>query len=676
MSDFVNITRNNNDIISTYSANPDSEGDVGDGGLAAQLAQITSNQIILQPSGADDSANIDNAITNCPTGGTIVFMAGTYTKTTHTTLKSNMNIKSIGQVTVNITCTGTEAILAQSLNHVVIEGNITFTRQGTASDQANHSVIAICGNTDNTFVIRGVRFTNQMAASDYNSQYISVRGVHIYDTAAPLLYGVIGVAGTASLNGGACGISVGAVNNAAATPRLYDCIGFGGGGSNGVGIEADNQVATARAEYHNCVAYGGSASGGAIQVDDQDSSIFYNPIAYGGTGSYCDALHVYSTGNPQFFNGLFYPGTGASCDGVQILDGTPEFFNCKSEVGRNNNSRAWYTAPGSLPRLKNCHATMPKGQQTYWYTNANKTFTPSANDPFRLITVRVWAYTPQAAGTTVNIGTTAGGSDIAANVPISDANFRDFPYTGSTVFAANSLLYVTPSTTIPDNSVRITTDVYHAYSSIQGFAIAGRGVTMEHCTSRTVNGAAMTVDTATVTANLSEFNHCIFERLDASTNNSTVYLPSQWSQPFKKCTVIGTFTNSTIPGDLVYLTFTLDNVAANLSNVQMNGSLSSNFKQVYLLKQGQVESIYAQITTLPTAGSATLKVNGSGNVSGVPTVTLDTSHGGVHIDVTTFDSTNLISANGALGVQISTTSNFAPTTASVIVTLAVRLSQV
>lgn len=630
--------------------------------------------IYLTPYGADDSTAIDNAISNCPSGGTIVFTAGTYTKTTHTVLKSNINIKTNGQVTVNMTVPNTEAILAQNLTNVNIEGDITFVRNGSADNSTNNSVIAICGTTDNTFVVRHAKFINKFSAITFSSMYTSTRGIHIYDTASPKLYNVTGQGGTASSQGGACGISIGAMNNSSASPILYDCIGIGGEGDNAIGIESDNTLSSGKPEFHNCTGIGGTAAGAGIQLDDQDSSVWFSPIAYGGNANSQDALHTYSTGKPKFYDGLFYPGTGASsCEGVHVMDGTPEFYSCRSEIGRCNNSRAWYTAPLSKPKLFKCESLVPKNAATYWFANATKNFTPSANDPFRLIMVRIWASTPQAAGTTINIGTTVGGSDIAANVPISDGNFRDVLYTGNTIMAAGTLLYVTPSSAIPDNSVRITTDSYAAYSAVQGIGVAGQGIVADHCYFEALNGSTLSVDPATVTANDSEFNFCTFKQIDNT--NAAVYAGAQWSAPFHNCKVIGLLNNTTVPGDLVYMTFTMDNVAAGLTNAFLSGSASANFKQFYVGKQAQIEAIEAHISTLPTAGSATLNVSASGTTTGVPTVTLDSTHGGVHVNVTTLDSTNLIPQSGAIGVQVTTTSNWAPANASIIVTLAVRLQQ-
>lgn len=79
MSDFVNVTRNNNDIISTYSNNPnDQGGDEGDSGLAVQLAQIATN---VKSKGAkgdsvtDDTAAFTSAVQS---NSKITLPPGTY----------------------------------------------------------------------------------------------------------------------------------------------------------------------------------------------------------------------------------------------------------------------------------------------------------------------------------------------------------------------------------------------------------------------------------------------------------------------------------------------------------------------------------------------------------------------------------------------------------------------
>lgn len=83
MSDFVSITKNNNDIISTFTHNPNpSDGDIGIEGVVALLADIATSVKKFGAKGdgvTDDSQAILNAINSLGTiGGVVYFPSGTY----------------------------------------------------------------------------------------------------------------------------------------------------------------------------------------------------------------------------------------------------------------------------------------------------------------------------------------------------------------------------------------------------------------------------------------------------------------------------------------------------------------------------------------------------------------------------------------------------------------------
>lgn len=110
MSDFVNITRSNNDIISNYSANPQDEGgDEGIAGLATQLAQIMQQvyNIKFAPYNAkgdgviDDTTAIQNAINDASNAGGGVVLIPPSTNPfifTNLTVKANVTLKSLGGI--------------------------------------------------------------------------------------------------------------------------------------------------------------------------------------------------------------------------------------------------------------------------------------------------------------------------------------------------------------------------------------------------------------------------------------------------------------------------------------------------------------------------------------------------------------------------------------------------
>ncbi|MGG3893185.1 hypothetical protein [Geobacillus stearothermophilus] len=647
-----------------------------------KIGILSKNQIFLTASGSDDTVAIDNAFNTCPDGGTIVFTAGIYTRTAPLVGKSNVNVVGLGKVIIQITCSGEYAVNLRNMTNSVWE-NITFIRQGQGV-AGNNTVLVINGTTDDTVILKDIKAINQMTPAS-GQKAVSCRGIHIYDSAKPILRNCKGIGGVSTNDTGVpIGISIGAKDNSIASPTLYDCIGIGGTNGASAGIECDNTVAGNEAKLFNCIGYGGTTSdgvgGAGIQIDDIDASKLTGCKGFGGNGTDAAGIRIFSGASPELNNCYGKGGTGVRSYGIQILNGTPVFNHCVAEGGNADSCRGWSTSGNSFPTLNNCSTKLASTPFIAWFPGSTSmSIQPSPNNPFQIRNLDIVVVTPQS-GVTINIGSTPGGSDIASGVSIASAGWQSVNLLANArkQFAAGSYIYITASAPIPNNCIQIVGEAVFANNYCYGLGLEGRGIVARNSSfSGNVNSAALNVASYPITRNESKFYNCVFDTRTDETGNlkTAISCASYWDNPdFQRCTINGKLNNINIPQDIVAFQFYLDAVTANLSNQKLKFS-GSAWQQIPMLRNGCIEGYSVNLSAAPTSGSITVTVGSNGNpLTGVPSSTLTTTSTKFNNIPKGTPGTTFVSGN-SLYVTVSTTSDFAPSgSLNLIVTLYVRLS--
>ena len=151
-------------------------------------------------------------------------------------------------------------------------------------------------------------------------------------------------------------------------------------------------------------------------------------------------------------------------------------------------------------------------------------------------------------GTTLKIGTTPGGSEIASDIPIDTTTLYP-PFEFKRVeLAADGFLYATPSTNIPDYSLLIYLSAVPNYITSCGMYLrtAGYPVITESTFLSNGSSDALNIGSDIISTQNWKFSNCHFETLDPQ-NQSAVSAEKPVSDAaFYNCTFIGRFRNVTV----------------------------------------------------------------------------------------------------------------------------------
>lgn len=395
----------------------------------------------------DDTQAIQKAIS---IGGTIYFPKGKYILTSPLLLNQ---VELRGEYKKSILsfflASGEYAILLQDATNTKIS-NLIIERAGNVSNNANNTVILINGSSDDTNILENIVVNNNLNAQQQGAINASTRAIHICDNASPVLRHVIARGGIHTNPGISVGISIGARDSSSASPTLYNCTGIS---PSSVGIEFDNTMSSGQTYAYNCTGIGYMSG---IHIDDVDNSQLYNCTGKSTTTQYGTGIVVYGGGNPTLFSCQGYAsGTysyGILCRGSS----TPTLISCKG-VNSTNQSDGIAVIEHSNAKLLYCSNDIPKINFRYKYSNNTQSFVISSMYKTTLIKIGVLVVNPPSQNITINIGTTPGGSDIAQNVPITTvAGEASFSYTNDYsldhLFNEGDQIYITPSTSIPDNT--------------------------------------------------------------------------------------------------------------------------------------------------------------------------------------------------------------------------------
>jgi hypothetical protein len=316
-------------------------------------------------------------------------------------------------------------------------------------------------------------------------------------------------------------------------PHFSNCFGYGGGGNQSAGWFF--QGATG-AICDNIKGFGGTVA----QVE-QDGIICWD-------GAHPILNNCYGEGG----NGTTY-AYGILCDGGETR---PTLNNCSGSGGKGNGTNNALHIAGSASPVVNGGVFKPQEWAGWFeYDDANNgQFRPFADYRYQLITmyVYVWDTPGVPAGTTLNIGTSVGGTQIANAVPIEPGSFHYFTFTRR-YLAANAYMYATPSAACADASFFIGYVVCYDSGSQQGLGMNTYGMAQVNGASiyGSAYGYAMYISPASVASKTWKMTNCYLENYNPASNilgaSSAMTLVPIYNTVLSNPAYVGNITSYAVP---------------------------------------------------------------------------------------------------------------------------------
>jgi hypothetical protein len=251
----------------------------------------------------------------------------------------------------------------------------------------------------------------------------------------------------------------------------------------------------------------------------------------------------------------------------------------------------------ACPRMRNGIAGPKHFSDTWIYTSADSgRFRSVANtaDSLRLKAIDMYIQNIAGipAGTTMKIGTTPGGSEIANAVLISGLSYgQSFTFVEATI-AAGSYMYMTPSVAIAEGALCLNfiEETIGSYALQLSSSMAASFTNVFFRKTPTSN--SIYLQTAAINAGLYKFMNCTIEGLYAQIADT--------GEQFVNCAFTTAPTNLTdVGGTTNYSEMFLDLAAASVDGVHAAiQNLSGNHNDV-------VSPLHSRIITITQAGSGT-----------------------------------------------------------------------
>jgi len=340
-------------------------------------------------------------------------------------------------------------------------------------------------------------------------------GIWIQDTAAPDLSDCVGEGGS---GGDKC---FGVVIRVESTPTLDDVTGVGGDGGD-ICHGIDNRHKSA-ATLTGCVGKGGDGGRDCRGINSGDSATpeIDGCVGRGGDGgNECPGVHVGGASAPSLSGVVGLSGEeGTSCYGFEITG-------------------------NAAPDLSGCTGTYKTNPEIYYYDGTtNDSFSPTSNHPWMLDTLGVQVTAAGAAGATLDIGTTQGGSEIAADVPIDTAYSEQYFDFSRVSRAPTESIHLTPS----DTSAEL--DIVYSWATNYG---SRNGLYLNTTSYATVSESTFigtrssdggVIGDRALGANNYEVTLCTLRATDPSSNAALSGASPSSDDPIKLCAFDGGISN-------------------------------------------------------------------------------------------------------------------------------------
>jgi len=362
------------------------------------------------------------------------------------------------------------------------------------------------GTTDETVIIENVEFRNEITAA-VNNCY----GIYFRDSASPK--------GTFTGYGGDGGNNCHGIYFAYSASPQGTFTGYGGDGGNSCyGI----RFAYSASPQGTFTGYGGDGGDSCYGISFTDSASPKGTFTgYGGDGGdTCYGIQIAYSTSPQ---GTF---TGYGGDG-------------------GNNCYGIYIAYSASPQGE--FLAIPKNYSYIWsYSSANNgQFQPFSGKPYQLVDIAVKVSSDASAGTTLDLGTSIGGSEIASGIALDSTGWKHFDFNRAEV-ASDGYMYATPSASVADGSFTVYYVVVVNYSGCHGLYLNTKGYAQIQGEFY-ANGAsdALYIGSSAISVKNWRIANSHFETYDP-TNQRAVYAASSITDcPIYNSTFVGSIVNVT-----------------------------------------------------------------------------------------------------------------------------------
>lgn len=310
-------------------------------------------------------------------------------------------------------------------------------------------------------------------------------------------------------------------------------------------------------------------------------------------GIYSDS----NSGNPIIKDCIIYAGTGADCRGI-YNQGEATYDSCVVYYGNGGAGNLGISVDGSSSaNFISCSARPLTTGYSHAFTGSNNTILPFSTHPYFLNTVLVYVSVAGAGGSTLGIGTSPGGTEIASGIPTSTIGTKLFSFTKRS-FAGDSLIYLTFS----DTNTRATVyySVAHNYTDCYAIRHAGYGYVKYSSCSFNSNMASSCgyITSTAVTDGKYKFVNCLFN------SNGTYDFSAAVPGVIKAIGCIfenGLTLNVTLPGQGTAATITAGNTYIDVTH-----SLASTPTKVHVTP---TTNLGTRSFWVDTKGASTFRIN-------------------------------------------------------------------
>jgi hypothetical protein len=451
-----------------------------------------------------------------------VTLIGDFPCSTIITPKSNVDVELQGSITITMT----SATISINFNNIInsIWSGGTITRAGTINPVGMANTMQFVGACDQTLVIRDMEVISTIvcATTEQNGAIrIMTLGVGVTDP-SPTFINVTARASSGATGPVAAGWLVGGFGN---TPYFNNCVGYGGGGNMNEGWFFQDGT---KAIGDNIKGYGGTVSvveSDGITIWDMAEPTLNSPIGYGGNGGTI-AAGIRMTGgaskpvlNSPIGIGGWLPYAGGKNAGIMIENSASPIIN--NGFGGPQTKAQWFS-----------------------YDDANNgRFRPFATYRYQLVSLYIYIWASDMGTTTLDIGTTVGGHEIAQNINCNGEQWV-FPIIATLPVAANGYLYVTPSAPVADDKFFIGYTV--AYDSGHQIGLVldtiGAAKIVGGTYIGTYNGFGVEVGTVGVTSTRWSINNATLDNyndISETYHAGLNYIPTMADVPIYNCTFKG-----------------------------------------------------------------------------------------------------------------------------------------
>ena len=522
---------------------------------------------------------------------TIVLMSN-ISETSAITWKSYVNLIGNGK---KITITDNTNFYSMLFNNCagVIFKDVYVDRLGIRTGSIYGGLLT--GSTNSSTVLENVTFSVVSTTPTGSSCGIRVEG-----EAAPVLRNCIGRAGGTVMGAGIYLDTSGNVS-------LRGCVGYGNSGStssSGISVNnSANPLCSSEIILDNCTGYGGSGGSecyGILVANLYNKIILRNCIGYGGsTGNSCHGFYSTGSGHCYISGCTFFGGNGNSSIGcILTTANSANITDCVFVSGLGTGAFGCSVQGNSSLTMVGCISKYPELSLLHLFTGSNNTITPSVSgNPYFISSIRVSVTTAGGGGSTLNIGTTPGGNEIASGIPTDSIGSKYFTFNRQPVVGGNPI-YLTFS----DTNTRASIFATVGYNNVNGYGlhIDTSGYSrISNCVFQSNQASSAGYITTTArTAGKFLIENCSFESV------GTYDLAGQSSGvvPVYNCTFArGSLSNITLPGQGTAATIT-----AGDTYVDVTHSLASTPTKVRVTP---TTNLGARSFWVDTKGATTFRIN-------------------------------------------------------------------